>query len=156
MNRVFFSIQSAIAVILVSACATEKPAIPFPSTRTLIDSTVRPVGNGSCVTNRTRLWEVEGGLVVEIQMPANRCSFESLTLVTNSARYPLSAVDGNFQKSTYYNGAINVPAYRWAANPGRLFFKTDQAIKTTEIRGILEPSCSGRDCLNEASALLAK
>lgn len=150
-----FAALSALALAALAAAAIPQTAhaADFPALKQQVDATVRPVGRGTCSTERTGTWLVDGGVVVAVKKPNGRCLFESLDLVVGQDRIALTSVNSSFYRGKKWTGGT-LPAmmYEWTSDVGMLYFRTDRPIDPSQIRGILEPSCQSGNCLDEASA----
>ena len=124
----------------------------FPVLGEPADTKVYKFGTGTCSTERTGVWLVNKGVVIEVKQPRD-CMFKDgmLMLVVGEEKLPLAAVDDAFIVRKFGNGQSE---YRWIKTSGRLFFKSDShnAISANNIKGIIEPTCSDANCLNEISA----
>jgi len=145
--------------VLATAClALSLPAdsADFPALGQQIEMVARPLGVGSCATQRTGVWLADGGLIIEIQKPRGVCNFESLDLVIEGKRIPLTKADGSFYRDRKVINGVAVTIHEWyRGDSGKVFFKTNEPVNLAKIQGILEPKCATVNCLNEAAALEA-
>lgn len=149
-----FAALSALAMAALAATAIPQTAhaADFPALKQQVDATVRPVGRGTCSTERTGTWLVDGGVVVAVKKPNGRCLFESLDLVVGQDRIPLTAANSSFYRGKkWMGGTVQAMMYEWTSDVGLLYFKTDRVVDPNQIRGLVEPSCQSGNCLDEAS-----
>jgi|SRR6185369_1647862 len=149
-----FTIFPLTALLIGITITTQAVGGDFPDIKEQIDSTPRPVGFGQCATQRTGVWLADGGVVIELQKPKQRCRFEWLQLVIDGERIPLAAADQTFYRKIYQNSTTVYEWYR--GDLGKLYFKTSKHVQVEKIQGIWEPDCRDSHCLNEAAAAPAK
>ena len=128
-----------LAPVLLATGFASALAADFPVLKQQIDSTTRSFGTNDCATQRTGIWLVDGGVVVEIKKPPKTCTFEYLNLVVDGQPIQSSAVDSAFYcRKNRETGANRCEWYRGEA--GKIFFKTDLAVDPQKITGITEPN----------------
>lgn len=138
--------------LLFAGPCTSIFAADFPALKEQIDSTVLQVGTNDCATQRTGVWLVEGGVVVQIRKPQKMCTFEVLQLIVDGEPIQSSAFDSAFYcKTSRYGGGSRCEWYR--GDVGKVFFKTDRTVDPKKIIGIKEPNCIDNSCLNEDAAI---
>lgn len=138
----------ATASLLLLSVNNFAKAESFPVLGDPVDSKTYKLGTGTCSTERTGTWIVNEGVVVQVKKP-NDCMFKDgmLILIVGEEKLPLIAVDNSFIIKKFGNSKAE---YRWLNSSGKLLFKTnsDKPINASDIKGILEPTCSDNNCLN--------
>lgn len=148
------SIFRLLAAQVVMGLLVPAIAADLPTVKQQVDSTARAVGTGTCATSRVGTWLVDGGFVVELRKPVGNCRFETLDLVVDGERIPMASADDGFYRGRRETPRGPLMLYEWyRSESGRVFFKTSKSLDPSKIQGILEPSCSTQNCLNEPGAL---